>query len=323
MPAWIPAAISGAASIIGGLFNRKSDQDNTDASNKQQRMFIRSERKMADREARHATTRAMGYNTAERLAAQGYATAERGAAERFTANQAGVDRAMQERFAKESAGWQFEDLMEAADESGIHRLAALGAGAGQSYQPVGATSSPGSVGFTGVSPITGAGGGSYNPATVLGGSIVGDGMNAIADIMASEADYQRQSQLARQEATERQQDRVFEQAERAARMEVMSAEAEMYRAQSRTAIRSAQSPGNSPPPVDYASPDQPLYQTYIGTDGVPRTIPVGPDPESIAAGLGIEVYSRGRSQVEKDVRKVKEAQRKNKPRALPSIFYSN
>lgn len=44
-----------------------------------------------------------------------------------------------ERFARESTGWQFDDLMRAADRSGIHRLAALGGAS--SYQGT----SPGST----------------------------------------------------------------------------------------------------------------------------------------------------------------------------------
>lgn len=42
-----------------------------------------------------------------------------------------------ERFARESTGWQFDDLMQAADKSGIHRLAALGGAS--SYQSTGAS----------------------------------------------------------------------------------------------------------------------------------------------------------------------------------------
>ena len=45
------------------------------------------------------------------------------------------DIAIQREFAKNSAGWQFDDLMEAADEAGIHRLAAIGGASGSSYQP--------------------------------------------------------------------------------------------------------------------------------------------------------------------------------------------
>lgn len=51
--------------------------------------------------------------------------------------QANIDRALQREFAQEAAGWQMRDLFKAADESGIHRLAALGAAGGQSYAPVG------------------------------------------------------------------------------------------------------------------------------------------------------------------------------------------
>ncbi|AXL15091.1 hypothetical protein [Microviridae sp.] len=41
----------------------------------------------------------------------------------------------QEHFAKNSTKWNFDQLMESADKSGIHRLSALSGGAGGSYTP--------------------------------------------------------------------------------------------------------------------------------------------------------------------------------------------
>lgn len=71
-------------------------------------------------------------------------------------------------FAKESAGWQFKDIMEAADESGIHRLAAIGGAQASGYTP--------------------AGGSNMSLNTEDGNSIAGDaiasGISSIADAWA-------------------------------------------------------------------------------------------------------------------------------------------
>lgn len=48
-----------------------------------------------------------------------------------------TDYQRQKEFAQEGTGWAFDDLMEAADQAGIHRLSALGAAGGASYSPAG------------------------------------------------------------------------------------------------------------------------------------------------------------------------------------------
>ena len=79
----------------------------------------------------------------------------------------------QKEFAQNSTGWAFDDLMESADEAGIHRLAAIGGAQGVGYTPA-ATSGAGQ----------GATIPDFSPSVVPGaeqfiGDAVGDGINQI------------------------------------------------------------------------------------------------------------------------------------------------
>lgn len=76
----------------------------------------------------------------------------------------------QDEYAKNAAGWQMRDLMETADEMGIHRLAALG-GAGAGYTPVqstGQTSNAGSVGAAAPTNVENQGGPSALSSAIKG-----------------------------------------------------------------------------------------------------------------------------------------------------------
>lgn len=122
----------------------------------------------------------------------------------------GWQRDVQERFAKESTGWQFDDLMEAADQAGIHRLSALGGA--QSYQPaINAGFSP-------------SGGPSPASRDNLLGDAVGDALNA----------YHRAEQIKHQKAMDK--------ADLEIRKETANAikdQGQLWEAQSRTEIAQA------------------------------------------------------------------------------------
>lgn len=90
-----------------------------------------------------------------------------------------LDRAAQKQFAQQSTGWAFNDLMEAADQSGIHRLAALGGAGGASYSPT-SVGSPQPVGVGGPSPTgtPGANPAGTTPIFQEDQSFIGDAIGA-------------------------------------------------------------------------------------------------------------------------------------------------
>lgn len=86
---------------------------------------------------------------------------------------------LQKNFAKNSAGWQFDDLMDAADQAGIHRLSAIGGASAAQYSPVSGT------------------GLDANQASVDNGYIGDAALNGVNAFMAA---TQMQNQMAMDEA---------------------------------------------------------------------------------------------------------------------------
>jgi hypothetical protein len=264
------------SALLSGVFGLRQSRDQTNAiaasnaanayQNRKSRQFSRNEAEKARRWQSNADRKAF------RQAAS------------FGRHQAGLDRRLQREFAKRSAGWQFADLMAAADSAGVHRAAALGAAAGTPYSPVGGIGLPGqgsaaqaaTPGFVGDTPVTS----DFNMGDVIGG-----GLNAATSWFAEE---RRQVARQAQEAaalTVQQADLASLEELRSAQIGLLKAQtaqaamsAELAAATSRTSIKRAR---------DATNGAQNIYETYVDDSGTPVTVPVGPDLDEIIAGAGI------------------------------------
>lgn len=127
-----------------------------------------------------------------------------------------INANLSREFAKNSTGWAFRDLMQAADESGIHRLAALGAaGSGSGYAHVG-----------GSGAVTGAA--APNAAFTGGSNGIGDGLRAAGSALEAFGGLQqRRKANARQERLQGAQVRVAEAQATLAEARAKSIEKEM------------------------------------------------------------------------------------------------
>lgn len=255
--------------IIGGV---KQSQDNleavreTNASNERNVVRAnRSNRKMA----RESNKLAVKLNRQDRK----FAARESQLGRRQIRLQARADRRLQREFAQKSTGWAFDDLMESADEAGIHRLAALGGASGTAYSPVGgSTATSGGVGTPG---LTTAQDDAFI-GSAYAGSSVGEGMGLIGDAINSAAErtieadrYNRETALA----------------ERVAESEIQRnlADAELAAATSRTTIeRAARAARTSMADVEEFPEISPKKTTLTGE--TVRT-PQGADPGEVFMGL--------------------------------------
>lgn len=161
----------------------------------------------------------------------------------------------QDEYAQNSAGWQMEDIMQTADEAGIHRLAALGGASGNNYQPFQSSGGGGGStgGIAGAAPPTASYAGGHGP---IMGDAIAEAAKAIANGYMSDHEKKMQGYSERQ----------------------ASAEAEIAEAQSRTLLAAERAKGLSGPAT--VSPEW---------DGRPKSapwrdrIPVRmPDGETIA-----------------------------------------
>jgi len=174
------------------------------------------------------------------------------------------DYERQKEFAQNSAGWQFKDLMKAADESGIHRLSALGAGGGGGYS--------GAVSSTPAPTLSEA-------SNAYLGDSVGKGLQAY---------------MAVKEMRNRETQQTLDNEHKQAQIDLM-------RSESRTNIALARRASQGgPPKADFGNnnlgKDQPeeLMVKAQMPDGPVREIPVGPDLDEILAGGGLLVYDKAR-----------------------------
>ena len=172
------------------------------------------------------------------------------------------DYTRQKEFAQNAAGWQFKDLMKAADESGIHRLSALGAGGGGGYS--------GAVAATPAPTLSEA-------SNAYVGDAVGQGLQAYMAVKEMR-NREKQNQL----------DNDHKQAQ-----------IDLMRSESRTNIALARRASQGgPPKADFGnntlSKDQPedLMVSVKMPDGSVREIPVGPDLDEILAGGGLLMYDK-------------------------------
>lgn len=309
MPVWLAPALAAGASLLGNVFSSRSNAKSVEKSNQMssedfQRSLLQNESQFrrSMRFARGEADTTREYNRLEAKKARRFTSREADQARDFLANQQWRDRELQKKFAKKSTGWQFDDLMEAADEAGIHRLAAIGGASAASYSPVaGTVGAGGAAAATGIPGTVAGGGGSPSaPAyeAALGGSIVGDGMNAVADLITTQSQLERQQEYEQKMDAERAEERAREDMMMAMQMELMGAEAEMYRARARTAIATA---ATGAPPSAFTNVADPGQQEMelsynIGRKDNKKEWLVGPDLGEFAGGalvaFGNEVRDR-------------------------------
>lgn len=198
-----PAAIATiAGSLIGGVSARNRDKQN--ASNQRE----------ANEQNALLTREQMDWQKGENAKAR-----------KFTARQAGTDRRLQSRFAQNATGWAFDDLMESADSAGIHRLSALGGAQGAQFTPVGASASPGSApGFVPNDPV-------QAPEGI--GSSIGDGISQLGDFFSQQAEAKAAETRANQQD-------ALSKTVATSEIDRNTAEAEMFRATSRTRLAEAE-----------------------------------------------------------------------------------
>ncbi|AXL14848.1 hypothetical protein [Microviridae sp.] len=196
---------------------------------------------------------------------QNYTTQRLGQQREHDYRMANQNRRHDKVMAKNSTKWQFDQLMNSADESGIHRLAALGGASG--YQ--GTATGP-SGGGTGSISIPG---GSAGHKSNLIGDAIGEGINAFRQ--------SRELKMAEKESS--------------ARVKLLNAEAaQIDEATSRSTIRNARAgatSGSNNSPV--GSRDNPLQTHVWGKD--PRSGKEGwmlnpdlPDIEQLPIAEGAE-----------------------------------
>ena len=133
------AAIGAGASLLGGLFTNKSNKKNVDQTAQYNLQAARETNAMQQ----GFFDQNMSFQREQFARTQ----SDNDRAFQYAKRQNRIDRTRQNQYAKQSTGWQFKDLMQAADSSGIHRLAALGGAS--SYQSVPGQSVPTPSGYSG------------------------------------------------------------------------------------------------------------------------------------------------------------------------------
>jgi len=168
------------------------------------------------------------------------------------------DRWDQYNFAHNAAGWRMKDIFRAADESGIHRLAALGGGQGASYTP--GQQSPGGI---------------PQPMATEGlGDAIGTGLRAISEARARSR--------AEKQATK----------ESNARIKVDEAQARLYEARSRSEIANARAATLGGPAAkgedDFAPKLKNVLEVVKTTSGKEVPVPVASDPGEMMMGALVD-----------------------------------
>lgn len=295
-PTIVAAAIGGGtsliSSILGGSGASKAAAATVQAQKKANK-FNRKENITNRKFARNQAAIAREYGSEESQKERDFNAAQAEIARNFEADQNETDRFLQEKFAKNSTGWAFDDLMEAADDAGIHRLAALGGATATPYTPVGGSSpQAGGSGAPG-SPMADFGGSipAQAAANTYAGSVVGEGIGIIGETVqeAMAAKY------AAEKAKSEEHRQMFQDARRAimegAQLDVLKSEAnrnnaaaarEIADARSRTLIgqvtaaaQGATTGGNSEdrPVVDDPSPGYEDSTFFLGDMVLPKDIP--------------------------------------------------
>lgn len=263
------AVIGAGASLLGGMMSNSANKKRADATNSAQVALAReSNAQQAD-----FFDQNMDFNqrvwdqTQARYDAQfDRSMYESDRAYSMARNQNAANRRDQYNFAKNSTGWQFDDLMQSADQSGIHRLAALGGASAAQYSPV-----------QGQAPISGAPAVPHGPNasslpstttanldTAFMGDIIGPAVNQA--IQAYQTDQSQQLQAERNEIGK---------ASAAAEIQESQARAELYTAQSRSLLAKArqnddpvtQGVTNSAGSPGRQASSQPAQTTTVTVDG--------------------------------------------------------
>ena len=195
-------------------------------------------------------------------------------------NQYAQNRKDQRTFAKKSTGWKLRDMFEAADQSGIHRLAVLGGASGNAYQPVQSQNVGGSF--------------SSDDGDAFIGDAIGEGME-----MA----------FRQQQYNDMREDRDLDN-------QLKQAEIDLVKSQSRTEIAKARRIGTSPEtdgirqaldPTDHtathnnrvvdARPDANL-RPIVMEDGTVQLVPVGPDIDEVIVGGVLYAWNKAKQAFE-------------------------
>ena len=178
------------------------------------------------------------------------------------------DYRRQKQFAMRSQGWAFDDLMRAADRSGIHRLSALG--------------SPGGAQYTGSLPSVGL------PSTPNLDSpdfgFIGDAASDVLEGIARR-DAKKRLDRAEKQGTQRHN----------AMMNQIGAETEYTKARTKSierASKAATTGGTTG--ATYPNSDDIRHDPSTltrNTPSGPQKVRVGPDPEEVLMGYGLDLLS--------------------------------
>ncbi|AXL14844.1 hypothetical protein [Microviridae sp.] len=202
----------------------------------------------------------------------------------------------QEKFARNSTGWAFDDLMESADQAGIHRLAALGGAQGSGYTPAGQTPSPTISGGGGPSP---SGTSSTGVFADESGAYLGDAIGKAVQNMSKEAA----------------EDRQLTKAQRLADIQLTEAQSRSLISQARnTAIGGAARTQSKP--LDENIDQQNINVQFTDADGTTVTVPVGPDADEVLTGIGIKTAAQIKKHLNRGA-----AKKNSRPKTRPKTTY--
>lgn len=248
MGAWVPAAITAVSGLLGSALSASSSSKQTRKNrNEAARQFDENQDFLK-------------YQYEDQVAKQDWYYHDQKQQDQWTYWD---QNRRQDEYAKNAAGWQMDDLMQTADEAGIHRLAALG-GASAGYNPVTSSGQGASSVSTGAAPPTA---GNFGDGTIMGDAIAEAG-RAIA------AGYETSHQKKMRTLAERH----------------AAAEAEIAESQSRTLIAEERKKAqNGPSQVSQEWDGRPKSAPW--RDRIPVRIPDGTKvamlPSNIAKRLGL------------------------------------
>ncbi|AXL14862.1 hypothetical protein [Microviridae sp.] len=166
---------------------------------------------------------------------------------------------------------EFRQKMRMADESGIHRLAALGHQASYSAPSYTGAASPSVTGGPSAPSLSGDGG-----ASALLGDGIGEGLEELLGMVTGEK--KKQEKLDTESQT--------------SRTRLNNAEAQLLEAQSRSVIRDSRRSGqllaSTDQEGDYKKRKKNVIERIKTTDGDVRDVLVGPDLDEVAGGMAVE-----------------------------------
>lgn len=276
--------LTGGLSLIGSILGNKQSGANTAAAN----AASIEAAKLTNRTNKEISVGDRIFNRQE--AAKGRS---------FLARQAQTDRELQTEFAKNSAGWQFDDLMESADQAGIHRLSAIGGAGAATYSPV-AQSGPvaSSSSLAAIAP-------DIHQSTQ--GSSVGEGFGLLADISGQYWANEQQKEIAASENKAREAEALAQVSrDQISRMVALSevernrADTELLQARSRSLLAGAGENARGGTRGGHDSEGN-FHENYKSR-GEETTLPIGPDLDQVITGFGIDFLNKLKARYGDDFR---------------------